>query len=923
MWTGWTRHCLICFVAALMQTAITTADAADAERRIALVVGISRYEHAEDLPNPRNDAHAIGTALRKLQFDVEEHTDLDRRNFLTVLKAFGARASQADVAVMYYSGHGIQVSGTNYLIPADAQLKRERDLLYEAVPIRLPLGELAQARQLGVLILDAGRNNPFLANLARGGVSRGPMRWGFATIEDPPANTLVALATRTDQLAEDGAEEHSPFAAALLRSLEVPGLELSLFFRRVRDDVVQATGGRQEPYLYGSLGANSFYFNLRPPNRPPVLGDMHPLEVLDNAQAEPMRIQPPTDPDGDELIVRVTGLPRGGSVRLGEHDVLIGDYLNTLQLAQVSFQPDGEFRGDAGGFAFTVMDERGGSTHGVLPITIKPSNRAPVTAASKTVHISPTLLHIDAPMDPDGDSLTITVTAVPEHGTVVNGTAPVRVGDRLGVEALTGLTFDPQRVPFGSAGTFSYVADDGRGGRATGSVAIEVAESSADPTGNSDEAVWQRVRTSMDAADYRAFLRLFGEDSHAPEARQRLEKLTVATIQEAAPIQPPNTAPFGSPAPAPPQTPGTAQASGGSGHTLMDTSQVVGAGRYEAISDTSVWSEPTMLAGRITPMSRGSSVQVLGRVSDADWLHVILDDGRQGYVFAPLLSLIAPADTPVTASAASEHSSLQPSRATVAAPPQATPMGTPDNLSPSHGESSAIRDCPACPLVVRLPPGSFLMGNAHGDGSERPVHKVTITKPFAMSVYPVTVAEWKACMEDGGCPDMPRMTKASDDTPVHNVHWQDAQAYVRWLARKTGRQYRLPSEAEWEYAARAGTTGPYWWAGQTGLFANCTDCGGPHAPLTPVAVGHYKPNPFGLHDMNGSVAQWVTDCWNKDYRGAPSDGSAWEQGTCGKRVLRGGSWRDSLTDITSTVRNFYDIDVRYINNGFRVVRDDH
>jgi formylglycine-generating enzyme required for sulfatase activity len=170
-----------------------------------------------------------------------------------------------------------------------------------------------------------------------------------------------------------------------------------------------------------------------------------------------------------------------------------------------------------------------------------------------------------------------------------------------------------------------------------------------------------------------------------------------------------------------------------------------------------------------------------------------------------------------------------------------------------------------------------------------PQHQVTIGEPFGVGRYEVTFDEWDACVKGGGCNDY----KPSDQgwgrgrRPVINVSWDDAQAYVAWLSKKTGQPYRLPSEAEWEYAARAGTTSRYWWGNDvpTSKQANFGD----HVNKT-SKVGSYPANPWGLHDMNGNVWEWVEDCWNESYEGAPNDGSAWPSGDCGRRVRRGGSW---------------------------------
>jgi formylglycine-generating enzyme required for sulfatase activity len=158
-----------------------------------------------------------------------------------------------------------------------------------------------------------------------------------------------------------------------------------------------------------------------------------------------------------------------------------------------------------------------------------------------------------------------------------------------------------------------------------------------------------------------------------------------------------------------------------------------------------------------------------------------------------------------------------------------------------------------------------------------------------------------------------------DDAPISNVSWSDAKQYVAWLAGVTRKAYRLPSEAEWEYAARGGTQTKYWWGDQPQPgMANCKNCNDAAAAEQPIKVGSFKPNPFGLYDMGGAVDQWVEDCWHKNYQGAPSDGSAWAEGECTSHVIRSGSWKNDARYVRVSNRDGYDTNVRYPTHGFRV-----
>ena len=240
---------------------------------------------------------------------------------------------------------------------------------------------------------------------------------------------------------------------------------------------------------------------------------------------------------------------------------------------------------------------------------------------------------------------------------------------------------------------------------------------------------------------------------------------------------------------------------------------------------------------------------------------------------------------------------------------------------PSLDPGEIFRDCEACPELVVVPPGDFTMGS-NDTPYEKPEHAITIRRSFAIGRREVTFAEWDQCADAGICKHRPDDHGwGRGDRPAINISWDDAKLFVAWLSQKTGQKYRLPSEAEWEYAARAGTKTPFWWGREAGTgHAQCDTCGSQTTKQVAV-TGSYRPNGFGLYDTAGNAAEWVEDCWNDNYRNAPRDGAAWTSGDCRLRVLRGGNFLSKATEVRSASRFRYDVDVRYYANGFRVMRD--
>ena len=249
------------------------------------------------------------------------------------------------------------------------------------------------------------------------------------------------------------------------------------------------------------------------------------------------------------------------------------------------------------------------------------------------------------------------------------------------------------------------------------------------------------------------------------------------------------------------------------------------------------------------------------------------------------------------------------------------------------GSGKSFKDCPECPEMVAIPAGHFMMGSPENEPErakdEGPQHEVTIAKPFAAGKFAVTFSEWDACAADGGCgrymPEDRGWGRGSH--PVINVNWIDAKAYVAWLSKKTGKDYRLLSEAEREYVARAGTKTPFWWG--TPVTPAKANYGGDRDPykgggqkgeyrLKTLPIDSLRANPWGLFHVHGNVWEWVEDCWNGSYDGAPQDGSAWTGGPCISRVLRGGSWANNPKFLRAASRIGLSMHTGTI--GFRVAR---
>jgi len=453
---------------------------------------------------------------------------------------------------------------------------------------------------------------------------------------------------------------------------------------------------------------------------------------------------------------------------------------------------------------------------------------------------------------------------------------------------------------------------------ASGSPAVDAAIVPTPTPERFELEFWRSIKDSEDPEDYEAYLEAYPEGRFAPLAKRRAKSLREKEAQA------------------------PARAAVSVDIEEMDR-------EYEVLRNASLREGPTSSSERLGTVAGGTRVIVTGRVVDGKWFRVETLDGESGFVFGKLLREIEPTAAATQSAAPSAPKKAPEAQARKQAAPSPTKKKSPKQKQPSPtkkkypkqkqqvakaepapspsavpqpaDELRTFTDCEGCPEMVVIPPGRFVMGTDGGVPNEAPAHRVKIDYPFAIGRYEVTWAQWKRCVDAGGCDYMPDMEGMSADAPVHHLSWADAQQYVRWLSKKTGKEYRLPSEAEWEYAARGGTSTKYWWGDKPGKGkANCKGCGDPWDKKHPAEVDAFAPNPFGLYGMSGGVWEWASDCWFNDHEGAPKDGRPRDRSNCIKRVIRGGSWRNDPSYVHSASRFNYDANVRYSVHGFRVAR---
>src|SRR5262245_30929832 len=883
------RPAAVVAVGAFVLTLLIFSAAAVAEKRVALVVGNGAYQHATTLPNPTRDAQAIAQMFQLAGFDtVLLRNDVGNLDFKRALRDFFGVAKGADIAVVFFAGHGIQIADQNYLVPVDAKLAQDYDVTDEAISLDRIIEAIEPAARLRLVILDACRDNPFLARMQRRGATRQIASRGLSKVEPILNNTLIAYAAKAGSTAEDGPGENSPFTMALIKHVAEPGLDIRLALGRVRDEVLRNTRNDQEPFVYGSLGGGSVSLVApivvaKPAAPAEVRADYELVERINTRKAWELFISLYKSGIYVDLArERLRMLEReevaASSARMQEENSAWDRVKNSDDPAAVRRFIERNKSSPHAIAAQSLLDS-------LEKVAREKEERAAAEEAKKQAEAKALAEEKAA-----AEAKRLAEQKAAAEAEQVRKAEEVRKQDEAKRLAEEKAAAEAKRLAEQKAAAEAEQvrkAEEARKQAEAKRLAEEKAAAEAKRLAEEKAAAEaERLRIAEEARKQAEAKRL-AEEQAAAEAKKLAEEKAAAEAERIRKDE---------------EARKQAEAK-----RLAEQQAAAEAGRLAQ--------EKAAEAERLRKAEEARKQAEARRLAD-----------ERAAAEAERVKNSAQAEKEAEAERLAEGNAAKPGIARPVPPPETRSSGKEQMaymapLRTMDRKGRAFQDCADCPVVVPIPAGSFTMGQAKGDPSAAPQHTVTV-RAFAIGQYPVTVSEWKTCVVGGGCSFTPRMANANDRTPVHNLSWDDAQQYILWVSRSTGEKYRLPTEAEWEYAARAHTSTRYWWGDAVGtMLANCSDCGGNQDGRTPLPVGSFKPNAFGLHDIHGGVAQWVADCWFPNYQGAPADASARDQKNCQKRVLRGGSFRTDRETITASARGSYDSSVRYIAHGFRVARD--
>ncbi|OWV73966.1 peptidase [Rhizobium sp. R339] len=460
------RLCAYLLTAAAILLSVGIAHGAvtgESSRRVALVIGNSVYKTLPSLPNPANDVEEVANTLRAAGFDVTIGVNVDRIGLEDTVRRFLRSTSNAEAGLIYYSGHGIQVGGQNFIVPIDATLETPYDVETQTMPLDLILNHLKQNSRVQLIFLDACRNNPFNAQkfwMAEKLEPVGATR-GLARI-DSDLGSLIAFSTEPGQVALDGEGALSPYSESFIKRASEPNKEIRQVLTDVRRDVIAMTNGKQVPWENSSL-MDSFYFIPAPP--PPSVEPMQQASVPEGAAATPLMIAPPHDETGSALLVTINQLPQTGKLSFDGKPVEQGAKLPAAALTALTYDSSGVAAGTVGLIGYTVSDPYGQATQGVVAITVsadagaklaqleqeKQTRLADAGAYLKelprdidtTIGVGPVKANLPE-VPASAAEMTFKVAALPDKGTLRAGDRVIGLGHVLEATDVPALSYEPQ-----------------------------------------------------------------------------------------------------------------------------------------------------------------------------------------------------------------------------------------------------------------------------------------------------------------------------------------------------------------------------------------------------------------------------------------------------------------------------------------------
>ena len=778
----------------------------DSERRVALVIGNSRYQD-NPLRNPANDARAMSRALSGLGFEVIEGEDLTKPEMEKAIIDFARKLRGSGVGLFYYAGHGVQLNGRNYLIPIGAQIPSQAFVRVAAVDLDWVNAAITDARnRLNIIILDACRDNPLPRGVRSGGK-------GLA-VTPAPKGTLIAYATAPGSTAADGSGRNGLYTSQLLKYMQTPGLAVERVFKRVRQSVDRLSGGRQIPWEHSSIMGDFFF-------KPAKAGQPVRLAGGPGATPEvkptPPPPAPPKAPGTDDLAALEEKAKRKA--------------------------------------AWDAWQKRMGAYWGKLEKLDASSLSAKDKAQSWRGALSK--FPDDNPFSSEDESLRN------------------RARER--------------------ASFWKKEAQSAPG-------VHKVAESPKD-----SGKIWKKI---IEKNIWVLSKKPWTDTGISLEIGDKLVISAKGSVK------------FGDPAPS--------NTTGPDGTRLKPACHYVSdwAGTHALIGNISRSNPNRNLDGNgFTVGSSFSGLVPLSHTSDRTGrFYLGFNDG--GIVCRKGKRVKIDGWGFSGDNAGGFEARVRVYRAEKGSPAPRKPLPAGRSITNSIGM-----------MFVRIPAGSFMMGSKFSPEEtakryggkakyftdERPRHRVTISRSFYMQTTEVTQAQWTAVMDTTPWSGKKYVKSNCPSCPAVYVSWNDARKFIRKLNQKEGgSRYRLPTEAEWEYAARAGGTGAYCFGdtkGQLGEYAwyrdNASNAGQKYAH----AVGGKKPNRWGLYDMHGNVLEWVQDWFEKGHYSSSPGTDPRGPGSGADRVFRGGCWLGSARSCRSAVRDGFEPGYAFDALGFRVARD--